>query len=940
MDDLKKIQIIDYEGNMIKDLKEWVHHHGLSDLGFNYNVIAILGSQSSGKSTLLNNLFHTSFDVMNTKMGHRQTTQGLWLSYDNCDDAKISDKNDSNSKKSENNLIKKKPTLIIDVEGNDSKERGENRLTFEHRSSLFSLALADCVIVNLWYHSLGNFTASNYGLLKTVMEVDLELFQNETHSAKTILLFVVRDWFEEFASIDVVRHKILDEYIYKIWSEMKKPANLDKSIDVNKYFIIEVVGLSHGIIKKEEFLKDVKKLRNKWINELRPDIYSRNIPADGFPQYCYNIWETIVKQSQLDIPSQKEMLATFRCQEIKNNVLNNINLTIKEKLHSLQNKPIHGFKTWAEKEIIEKGVDEYLLDACRYKENICKKTLEELLEHIYMQLQVIVDSNLNYLQKVLSTKFSKILNGMYDICLTDKSSFSFAVEPSINQLKEYNKRCSITNKESGSGITTSRSNISDNIKNDSSNKKQELQFEEEEEKKKNKKYEELDEEDDKQHKCITLWSNFLYNADKLEYEILNDFFKYYEQCNVYIKHSNKIHEFNYKPSLRVLSTSMYKDTNRIRNVQCNLLLNKTKGAIKNEFKNIDYLLINTKNAEDYWDHILNLVKRLQNNIFLNLSKCFINLKEDSTYEVLLKNNNYEYIYDDDDDQKKEKNVWETKDNHSSSNRDKKVENVKQYNYHNDNNDNNTKINKIELIRKKIKYNSIVNDEINKILNEDSYIYELNNFYLDKIMDVLKNKFIEISDELPNIIVKRFESVFNYDDAEQPRQWKDTSMSELKQIFRESKTYAFLIIDILQKNINVEIIDDYVSGHLLKEEVIERAKNKAKRKIQDICRDAQYIQETGGKMSLKNVPFFFWVILLILGWNEILLIVRIFFKLNVIIPLFITFILIIGTFFYNGNIQILNYIQKIIFYLLKNSYSVYKQIQTISHAATTKQHSFD
>jgi len=43
-------------------------------------------------------------------------------------------------------------TLIVDVEGTDSKERGENRKTFEHRASLFSLAIADMVIVNMWYN--------------------------------------------------------------------------------------------------------------------------------------------------------------------------------------------------------------------------------------------------------------------------------------------------------------------------------------------------------------------------------------------------------------------------------------------------------------------------------------------------------------------------------------------------------------------------------------------------------------------------------------------------------------------------------------------------------------------------------------------------------------------------------------------------------------------
>lgn len=55
--------------------------------------------------TLLNELFGTSFAVMDATKGRKQTTKGLWLS---CD--------------------KQDHTIIIDTEGTDSKERGEDRL--------------------------------------------------------------------------------------------------------------------------------------------------------------------------------------------------------------------------------------------------------------------------------------------------------------------------------------------------------------------------------------------------------------------------------------------------------------------------------------------------------------------------------------------------------------------------------------------------------------------------------------------------------------------------------------------------------------------------------------------------------------------------------------------------------------------------------------------
>lgn len=55
--------------------------------------------------TLLNALFSTKFPVMDASKGRHQTTKGLWLARDH----------DSS-------------TLILDAEGTDSKERGEDRL--------------------------------------------------------------------------------------------------------------------------------------------------------------------------------------------------------------------------------------------------------------------------------------------------------------------------------------------------------------------------------------------------------------------------------------------------------------------------------------------------------------------------------------------------------------------------------------------------------------------------------------------------------------------------------------------------------------------------------------------------------------------------------------------------------------------------------------------
>ena len=64
--------------------------------------------------------------------------------------------------------------------------------TFEQTTSLFALAMADVLVINMWTTDIGRYGASNYGLLKVIFEVNLKLFY-QAHSAKK-LLFVLRDY--------------------------------------------------------------------------------------------------------------------------------------------------------------------------------------------------------------------------------------------------------------------------------------------------------------------------------------------------------------------------------------------------------------------------------------------------------------------------------------------------------------------------------------------------------------------------------------------------------------------------------------------------------------------------------------------------------------------------------------------------------------------------
>lgn len=57
-------------------------------------------------------------------------------------------------------------TLVMDVEGTDGRERGEDQ-DFERKSALFSLATAEVLLVNMWEHQVGLYQGGKSTLLVT-----------------------------------------------------------------------------------------------------------------------------------------------------------------------------------------------------------------------------------------------------------------------------------------------------------------------------------------------------------------------------------------------------------------------------------------------------------------------------------------------------------------------------------------------------------------------------------------------------------------------------------------------------------------------------------------------------------------------------------------------------------------------------------------------------
>ncbi|KAF8494740.1 protein SEY1 [Russula emetica] len=380
-----RLQIVNDEKQFTSDLNDQISAWGLHDAGFDYNLVAVFGSQSTGKSTLLNRLFGTNFDVMDESK-RQQTTKGIWM-------CRGHDMN----------------VLVMDVEGTDGRERGEDQ-DFERKSALFSLASSEVLIVNLWEHQVGLYQGANMGLLKTVFEVNLGLFgkkSQESANQRTLLLFVIRDHIGATPLANLQATLIAD--LQRIWDTLSKPPELQDR-KLTDYFDLSFTALPHKILASDKFESDVRTLRGRFTNKSRDDFlfksaYHKRIPADGVAFYMEGIWEQVQTNKDLDLPTQQELLAQFRCDEISANALAEFNDQSKSQKRPIEvGKVVDGLgemmRSWR-----SQALSRYDREASRYHPGVYKRKRADLIGTLDSTLSPLFLGQLKNLHKVALVSF-------------------------------------------------------------------------------------------------------------------------------------------------------------------------------------------------------------------------------------------------------------------------------------------------------------------------------------------------------------------------------------------------------------------------------------------------------------------------------------------------------------------------------------------------------
>jgi len=327
----------------------------------------------------------------------------------------------------------------------DGRERGEDQ-DFERKSSLFALATSEVLMVNIWEHQVGLYQGANMGLLKTVFEVNLQLFLKDRQTtSRSLIYFVIRD-FLGTTPLQNLRNTLMQD-LSKIWSGLSKPPGLENS-SIDDYFDFAFTALPHKIYAPDKFTQEVDKMATRFRDghrdarrdPLRTEFesgiflpeYHRRIPADGLPHYAEGVWDQIVNNKDLDLPTQQELLAQFRCDEIMREAM----VAFDEKITPFEQKQSSA-ASLGQMEVIEglgaamtaarsTATKDFETEASRYHKGVYQRKRTELESKVDARLKVLFAGQLTAAHKAGITKFSESVSAEVKAGQKKGAAYDFA----------------------------------------------------------------------------------------------------------------------------------------------------------------------------------------------------------------------------------------------------------------------------------------------------------------------------------------------------------------------------------------------------------------------------------------------------------------------------------------------------------------------------------
>jgi hypothetical protein len=219
---------------------------------------------------------------------------------------------------------------------------------------------------------------------------------------------------------------------------------------IEDYFDFAFAALPHKILQPERFLSEVAKLGTRFSEGRRepqkdslrieqeteggvffPE-YHRRIPLDGFSIYAEGVWDQIVNNKDLDLPTQQELMAQFRCDEISREVLIGFDETVspfelKQAEGVRSGKPeILGGLGVAMRTARMKTIKDFEMEASRYHKGVFTRKEAELKNKIDGRLKALFLGQLSAAHKSGVHDFTEAVSAAVKAGQKKGASYDFA----------------------------------------------------------------------------------------------------------------------------------------------------------------------------------------------------------------------------------------------------------------------------------------------------------------------------------------------------------------------------------------------------------------------------------------------------------------------------------------------------------------------------------
>lgn len=218
---------------------------------------------------------------------------------------------------------------------------------------------------------------------------------------------------------------------------------------IEDYFDFAFAALPHKNFQQDKFVAEAEKLSTRFRDGHRdassgslkgspaeggiflPE-YHRRIPADGFSVYAEGVWDQIVNNKDLDLPTQQELLAQFRCDEISRQVL----IGFDEAINPLEAEQARGVQSGNPEILVGLGttmrsaraesLKNFETEASRYHKRVYQMKKTELEEKVDSRLKALFTGQLSAAHKSGVNQFSEAVAAAVKAGQKKGASYDFA----------------------------------------------------------------------------------------------------------------------------------------------------------------------------------------------------------------------------------------------------------------------------------------------------------------------------------------------------------------------------------------------------------------------------------------------------------------------------------------------------------------------------------